>query len=99
MFLTGDSGSEYWNFAFLGRLDILALFPLHKVTAFGLILAAIGLVSTLKRDRLFAAYSLLLCAPIGLLVLTYMIHNVFNYFIPAYLMVVVWGPRISSESD
>jgi hypothetical protein len=90
MFLTGDSGSEHWNFAFLGRLNILALFPLHEVTAFGLILAAIGLVSALKRDRLFAAYSLLLCASIGLLVLTYMIHNVFNYFIPAYLMVGVW---------
>jgi hypothetical protein len=90
MFLTGNSGGEFWNFAFLGRLDILALFPLHEVTAFGLILAAIGLVSALKRDRLFAAYSLLLCASIGFLVLTYMIHNVFNYFIPAYLMVGVW---------
>jgi hypothetical protein len=90
MFLTGDSGSEYWNFAFLGRLDILALFPLHEITAIGLILAAVGLASALKRDRLFAAYSLLLCASIGLLVLTYMIHNVFNYFIPAYLMLGIW---------
>jgi hypothetical protein len=90
MFLTGDSGAEFWNFAFLDRLDILAVFPLHEVTAFGLILAAIGLASALKRDRLFAAYSLLLCVSIGLLVLTYMIHNVFNYFIPAYLMVGVW---------
>jgi hypothetical protein len=90
MFLTGSSRGEYWNFAFLGRLDILAVFPLHELTAFGLILAAIGLVSALRRDRLFAAYGLLLCAFIGFLVLTYSIHNVFNYFIPAYLMMGVW---------
>lgn len=90
MFLTGSSRSEYWDFAFLDRLDILAVFPLHEVTAFGLILAAIGLVFVLKRDRLFAAYGLLLCASIGFVVLTYRIHNVFNYFIPAYLMIGIW---------
>jgi len=90
MFLTGGSRGEYWSFTFLDRLDILAVFPLHEVTAFGLILAAIGLVSALRRDRLFAAYSLLLCALIGFVVLTYRIHNVFNYFIPAYLMIGIW---------
>lgn len=90
MFLTGSSRGEYWNFAFLDRLDVLAVFPLHELMAFGLILAAIGLVAVLKRDRLFAAYSLLVCALVGFLVLTYSIHNVFNYFIPAYLMFGIW---------
>ena len=90
MFLTGSSRGEYWNFAFLGRLDILAVFPLHELTAFGLTLAAIGFVGAFKRDRLFAAYGLLLCVLIGFIVLTYSIHNVFNYFIPAYLMLGIW---------
>ncbi len=90
MFLTGGSRSEYWNFAVLGRLNVLAVFPLHELTAFGLGLAGLGLFTALRHDRLFAAYGLLLCAAVGFLALTYRIHNVFNYFIPAYLMMGVW---------
>ncbi len=90
MFLRGGSRGEYWDFAFLGRLDILSTFPLSEFTAFGLILAAIGVVYTWQRQRLFAAYGLSLCLLVGLVALSYHIHNIYNYFIPAYLMLGVW---------
>lgn len=90
MFVNGSSPSEYWNFAFMGRLDIVAVYPLHELTAFGVALAGIGLLVAFRRDRLFAAYGLLLCALIAFVVLTYSIHNIFNYFIPAYLIMGIW---------
>jgi hypothetical protein len=90
MFLTGDSPRDYWDFAFLGRLNILSVFPRNEFTPFGLALAAVGLIHTWRRRRLFALYGLSLCVLVGLVALTYSIHNVYNYFIPAYLMLGVW---------
>ena len=90
MFLTGDSPGDYWDFAFLGRLNILSVFPWNEFTPFGLVLAAVGLIHTWRRRRLFALYGLSLCVFVGLVALSYDIHNVYNYFIPAYLMLGVW---------
>jgi hypothetical protein len=60
------------------------------LTPFGLALAVVGLIHTWRRQRLFAVYGLSLCALVGLVVLSYSIHNIFNYFIPAYLILGVW---------
>ena len=80
MFLTGSSRGEYWDFAFLDRLDILSTFPLSEFTAFGLLLAAVGLVYMWQRQRLFAAYGLSLCALVGLVALSYNIHNIYHVY-------------------
>jgi hypothetical protein len=90
MFLTGSSPRDYWDFAFLGRLNVLSVFPWYELTPFGLALAALGLIETWRRQRLFAVYGLSLCALVGLVALTYSIHNIYNYFIPAYLILGVW---------
>ncbi len=90
MFLTGDSRGEYWNFAFFDRLDILGLFPLNEFSAFGLALAAVGLVYVWRKQRVLAVYGLSLCALVGFVALTYRIHNVYNYLIPGYLVLGIW---------
>jgi hypothetical protein len=90
MLLTGNSDGNYWNLAFLGRLNVLRVFPWNEFTPFGLALAAVGLIHTWRRRRLFALYGLSLCVLVGLVALTYSIHNIFNYFIPAYLVLGVW---------
>jgi len=90
MFLTGSSRSEYWSFAFFDHLDVVSRFPLNEFTVFGLALAAIGLVYAWRSQRLFAVYGLSLCALVAFVALSYNIHNIYNYFIPAYLMLAVW---------
>jgi hypothetical protein len=90
MFLTGSSQSEYWNFAFFDQFDVLSTFPLAEFTAFGMALAALGLAYVWRRQRLFAIYGLSLSALVGFVALTYNIHNIYNYFIPAYVMLAVW---------
>ena len=90
MFLTGDSRSEYWSFTFFDHLDVVSAFPLNEFTFFGLALAAIGLGYAWRRQRLFAVYGLSLCALVAFVALSYNIHNIYNYFIPAYLMLAVW---------
>jgi hypothetical protein len=90
MFLTGSSRSEYWNFAFFDHFDVLSTFPLAEFTAFGIALAALGLAYVWRRQRLFAVYGLSLSALVGFVALTYNIHNIYNYFIPAYVMLAVW---------
>ncbi len=90
MFLTGSNRSEYWSFTFFDHLDVVSAFPLNEFTVFGLTLAAIGLVYAWRRQRLFAVYGLSLCALVAFVALSYNIHNIYNYFIPAYLMLAVW---------
>ena len=90
MFLTGSSSSEYWNFAFFDHLDVVTRFPLNEFTVFGIALAAIGLAYVWRRRRLLAVYGLSLCALVAFVALSYDIHNIYNYFIPAYLMLAVW---------
>ncbi len=89
MFLTGSSSGEYWNFAFFDHLDVVSAFPLNEFSAFGLVLAAIGLAYVWRRQRLFAIYTLSLCMLVALVALSYHIHNIYNYFIPAYIMLAV----------
>ena len=90
MFLTGRSPGEYWDFAFLGRLNVATAFPLNDFGVLGLALAAAGLAFTWRANRLLAAYGLSLCGLVMLVVLSYQIHNIFNYFIPAYVLLSVW---------
>ncbi len=90
MFLSGDSSGRYWDFAFFDRLDVLARFPLNEFSVFGLALAVVGLVYVWRRRRVLAVYGLSLCVLVGFVVLTYSIHNVYNYLIPAYLLLAVW---------
>ena len=89
MFLTGSSRGEYWNVAFFDHLDVLSAFPLNEFTPPGLALAAIGLAHVWRRHRLFAVYAFSLCVLIAFVALSYNIHNIYNYFIPAYIMIAV----------
>jgi hypothetical protein len=90
MFFTGSSRGEYWSFAIFDHLDVIGVFPLSEFTAPGLALAAIGLIYAWRRQRLFAVYGLLLCLLVAFVALSYNIHNIYNYFIPAYLVLAVW---------
>ena len=90
MFLTGSTPGQYWDFAFFDHLDVVSRFPLNEFTVFGVGLAILGLAYVWRRDRLFAVYGLSLCVLVAFIALSYNIHNIYNYFIPAYVILAVW---------
>jgi len=85
MFLNGQTPSDYWRWDVVERLDILWAYPAHDLTWAGLAIAALGLAACLARDRVVALSFALLLAADAAIVLTYSIHNVYNYLTPAYV--------------
>jgi hypothetical protein len=87
MFLNGQTPSENWSISHApGRLDILLAYPSYDLTWAGLLLAAVGAALLAGRRRPLAAFCVLFLALNAALVLTYSIHNVYNYLTPAYII-------------
>jgi hypothetical protein len=69
---------------------MLTSFPAYELTPAGLILAAIGLVSLFRRQKVLLGMTAGVCLLAGVMVSVYGIHNIFNYYIPIYLVAILW---------
>lgn len=90
MFLTGSTPRDYWDFAFWERWGLPAPFMAWEFTLPGLAVIGVGLARAFRRNLPFAIYSLSIVLLTWLLTLMYQIHNIFNYLLPAYLMMALW---------
>ncbi len=71
----------------------LTRFPAYELTVSGLLLAAFGAFSLLRRKRPVFYVSGLAILSTLVMVSIYGIHNIFNYFLPIYLFLTIWiGP-------
>lgn len=71
-------------------LKMLTSFPVYELTPAGLILAAIGVVALSRRQRPLLSMTSGVCLLAGVMVSVYGIHNIFNYYIPIYLVAILW---------
>ena len=77
--------------AILGaRLQRMILFPPYEFTIVGLALALWGAVRLWRDNRALLCHSLAGSSLTLLIVLTYRIHNIFQYFLPMYVMAAIW---------
>lgn len=89
MFLSGQTPSEYWRFAWSDRIGVLWEYPSYDLTWAGIAMAALGLLWCARRQRGVAAYFVLLILLDAAVVETYSIHNIYNYLTPSYLAMCV----------
>jgi len=68
----------------------LTIFPIHELTVPGLILAAFGGFALFRERRPFFYATFLVAILTIAMISIYGIHNIFNYFLPIYLMMIVW---------
>ena len=81
----------------LVRLKTVVLFPLHELTPVGIVLALWGAASLWRRNRPFLVHTLVGSGLALGMILVYSIHNVFQYFLPIYVMAAIWiGVGIAS---
>jgi type III secretory pathway component EscS len=71
-------------------LATVSSFPIYELTVIGLLIAVFGGVLLYKDRRLFFNMTLFVVLLTGVMVSIYGIHNIFNYFIPLYLMMGIW---------
>jgi hypothetical protein len=93
--ITTGYGRAFVNpFESTGRLSfwvaLLILFPSNEFTLAGLLVAAVGGLQLLRRERAVFMATLLISAAAAVLIAVYGIHNIFNYFQPIYLMLAIW---------
>lgn len=84
MFVNGQTPSAYWRFDLAGRWRVPWEYARFDLTLAGLALAAAGGALCAMRRRAIAAYLAVIVALDVAIVLTYSIHNVYNYLTPAY---------------
>lgn len=89
MFLNGQTPSDYWRFDLVARLNVIWEYPRYDLTLGGLVVAGIGAGALAVRQRAIAAYIALLFVLDAVVVLSYSIHNVYNYLTPAYAVLAV----------
>jgi hypothetical protein len=90
MFLHGQTSGDYWRFSDIpSRLDVLLAYPSYDLTWAGMALAGAGLVVCAQRHRALAAFCVMLLALNALIVVTYSIHNIYNYLTPGYAIACV----------
>ncbi len=89
MFFNGETSSAYWRLDIAGRLDVLWTYPSYDLTWAGLALAAVGFAICARRMPAIALYTAVMLAFDAAIVLTYSIHNIYNYLTPAYLVLCV----------
>ncbi|MBI2856202.1 MAG: DUF2723 domain-containing protein, partial [Chloroflexi bacterium] len=73
-----------------GRRSVLWAFPRYDFTVPGLALSLVGVARLLRTDRHFLVLTLVPALLTSLVVLTFLIHDVYDYFIPIYLMLGIW---------
>lgn len=72
------------------RFKTVILFPLYEFTIIGVALAIWGAVRLWKLNRPFLLYTLVGSALTLGMILIYGIHNIFQYFLPIYVMMALW---------
>jgi hypothetical protein len=72
------------------RLRRLALFPPYELTLIGLALALWGAVRLWRGNRALMLYALVGSGLTFLFMLSYGIHDVYDYFLPLYVMASTW---------
>ncbi len=72
------------------RLKTAVLFPLYEFTAVGLALALWGAVRLWQENRPFLLYALVGSVLTMGMILIYGIHNIFQYFLPIYVLMAIW---------
>lgn len=96
MVTTGKANTEafYNPFGDLSAFEhvakILGLYPTYELTLPGLILALLGAVVFARRDRPMFAATALIAGFSLVMVSSYGIHDIFNYFLPIYQMACLW---------
>lgn len=71
-------------------VKMLSAFPVYEWTVPGLLIAALGLYRLLRQHRVFATLTLIVALFTAVVISIYGIHDIFNYFLPIYLMVGIW---------
>lgn len=89
MFINGQTPASYWRLDIAERWRVPLEYARVDVTLAGLALAAIGVVLCAMRQRAIAAYLSIIVALDLAIVLTYGIHNVYNYLTPAYFAIAL----------
>ena len=72
------------------RLRRTPPFPAYEFTVVGLLLALGGVVRLWRGNRPFLIYTLVGNAFTFLFMLSYGIHDIFDYFLPIYVMMSIW---------
>ena len=75
--------------AFRLRLRTITLFPLYEYTAVGLALALIGAIRLARQEHPLFWHCVVGAALTLLMVLFYSIHNIFQYFLPIYVVLAI----------
>ena len=71
------------------HIKAMLLFPLYEFTAVGLALALWGAVRLWRDNRPLLLHSLVGGGLTLLMILVYVIHNIFQYFLPIYVMAAI----------
>lgn len=93
MVFLGNSQPGSYDFSLegmWGRRSVLWAFPRYDFTIPGLLLALGGVGWLLRRDRQFLALTVTPALLTAFVVLTFLLHDVYDYFIPIYLMLGIW---------
>ncbi len=72
------------------RLRRLAIFPPYELTVIGLALAVWGVVRLWRDNRALLLYSLAGSGLTFAFMLSYGIHDIYDYFLPIYVMAAAW---------
>lgn len=96
MITTGKANQEHFYnpFGDLGRFRhwarILSVYPAHELTLAGLVLGLVGGAVAYVRDRQAFVLTGMLLVFTLFMVSTYGIHDIFNYFLSIYQVLVLW---------
>lgn len=96
MVTTGKANVEafYNPFGDLGRIEhwvrILSLYPAYELTLPGLAISLLGAFICYRRATGIFLLTVMVAGFSLVFVSTYGIHDIFNYFLPLYQMMVVW---------
>ena len=71
-------------------LKILSVYPIREFTPLGLFFAASGAFWLYRHNRSLLWATAEVCLLTSVMISIYGIHNIFNYFLPIYLMAGIW---------
>ncbi len=89
----GQSETQNYDFSPAGvvsRLPMLWDFPRYEFSLPGVLLALSGLFWLARGDRTLLTLTLLPAALTALVVVTFMVHDIYDYFLPIYFMASIW---------
>lgn len=91
VFMSGVPSSDYFNFSpEWFRWVVFWAFPAHDLTVFGVALALGGAAWLFRRDRGLFVLTLIPVVLTAGIILIYRIHDIYDYFIPIYLVMAIW---------